>query len=214
MPSWGRSLGGPGLALPDWFLEGDAVVAETVYSNSGRGRMPAFRTEYRALAKENTYWPYIKVRNGSFKHLVPNEYATGYPMVKYLNNHFGEDTWGRILEDAVKYKGLFNSFSNAMRRHSGLSPKKLYGLSLEELKNEHIGAPVETKAYDLFSGKNTIENQVSPNPLPDGNMIYLHTGYNRLPFFKKVYPDGRQEKLTSWGLPMKRTFERLPDHLV
>ncbi len=199
-----------GLALPDWFLEGDAVVAETAFSNSGRGRMPAFRTEYRALAKENTYWPYIKARNGSFKSLVPNEYATGYPMVKYLNDHFGEDTWGRILEDAVKYKGLFNSFYKAMRRQSGLSPEKLYALSLEELKNEQTGATVETKAYDLASGKNTIENQVSPNPLPEGNMIYLNTGYNRLPFFKMVYPDGRQEKLTSMGITSDEDFQITP----
>ena len=199
-----------GLALPDWFLEGDAVVAETVYSNSGRGRMPAFRTEFRALAKENTYWPYIKARNGSFKNLVPNEYATGYPMVKYLNNHFGEDAWGRILEDAVKYKGFFYSFSKALRRHSGLSPARLYTLSLEELKNDQTSVPQETIPYDLATGKNTIENHVSPNPLPDGNMIYLHTGYNRLPFFKKVYPDGRQEKLTSQGITTDEDFQITP----
>ncbi len=199
-----------GLALPDWFLEGDAVWAETVYSNAGRGRMPAFRLEYRALVKENKYWPYIKARNGSFKHLVPNEYATGYPMVKYLNDHFGEDLWGGILEDAVNYKGLFSSFSKALRRHSGLSPSKLYTLSLEELKDERISVPDESIPYALASGKNSVENHVSPNPLPDGNMIYLHTGYNRLPFFKMVFPDGRQEKLTSMGITTDEDFQITP----
>ena len=37
-----------GAYLPFWFLEGDAVVTETAFSHTGRGRLPSFSMELKA----------------------------------------------------------------------------------------------------------------------------------------------------------------------
>ena len=39
--------------LPMWFLEGDAVFAESALTESGRGRTPAFQKQLKALTIEN-----------------------------------------------------------------------------------------------------------------------------------------------------------------
>ena len=40
-----------GAYLPFWFLEGDAVVSETAFSNSGRGRLPSFSMELKRAGR-------------------------------------------------------------------------------------------------------------------------------------------------------------------
>jgi len=41
-----------GTFVPLWFVEGDAVYAETAFSNSGRGRLPSFSMKMRAQVLE------------------------------------------------------------------------------------------------------------------------------------------------------------------
>ena len=49
-----------GLYLPLWLMEGEAVVAETAQSQSGRGRSASFSMEYRAQLTENGKYSYDK----------------------------------------------------------------------------------------------------------------------------------------------------------
>jgi len=59
--------------LPRWFLEGDAIVLETALSNSGRGRLPSFEMELRALTLErDKIYNYDKALLGSYKDYIPN----------------------------------------------------------------------------------------------------------------------------------------------
>ena len=44
-----------GAYLPFWFLEGDAVVSETAFSHSGRGRLSSFSMELKAQADEKRH---------------------------------------------------------------------------------------------------------------------------------------------------------------
>ena len=45
---------------PNWFVEGDATYAETVLTNGGRGRMPAFDREYRTIRLSGIEYGYEK----------------------------------------------------------------------------------------------------------------------------------------------------------
>ena len=67
-----------GLYLPFWFLEGDAVVTESVLTPSGRGRTPSFLMLTKAQVIENGLFSYDKATLGSYKSFVPDKYHFGY----------------------------------------------------------------------------------------------------------------------------------------
>ena len=66
------------LAAPSWYLEGDAVGTETALTHSGRGRLPEFMADERAIrasGRRDSYW---KAMWGSYRDFVPNYYVLGY----------------------------------------------------------------------------------------------------------------------------------------
>ena len=148
---WGGSFG---LVVPDWFLEGDAVYAETKYSNAGRGRMANFSMPYRALSFYSKSWNYPQVRNGSFKKLLPNQYVFGYPMVKYIYDHYGENTWKKIFSEAIRYKNPIFPFNSALKKNTGLSIRRLYSIVRDSLilsQPQHLDSiPVSYTHLDVY----------------------------------------------------------------
>ena len=85
--------------LPAWFLEGDAVFAESVLTKSGRGRTPSFQKQIKALIVDNkkTY-NYDKILNGSFKDFVPDYYECGYQMVTFALTKNDPQIWNKVLK--------------------------------------------------------------------------------------------------------------------
>ncbi|KAA3648573.1 MAG: hypothetical protein DWP98_08465 [Bacteroidetes bacterium] len=124
------------IITPNWFLEGDAVRAETEYTQQGRGRVPAFLNGYRELAFKNTFYSYQKARNGSLKDVVPNHYPLGYLMVKYGRDNYGENFWPTVLKQTSQLKGLLYPFSRALKRNSGLKVKRFYTASMTDYANQ------------------------------------------------------------------------------
>lgn len=61
-----------------WFLEGDAVVAETALTPAGRGRNGAFMAYYRAAFDRGDFRNWYRWRYGSYRLQAPNHYALGY----------------------------------------------------------------------------------------------------------------------------------------
>jgi len=67
----------PGLHL----LEGDAVVAETAYSQGGRGRSGEFLNYYMSAFDQGDWRNWHAWRWGSYRHYAPDHYALGYMTV-------------------------------------------------------------------------------------------------------------------------------------
>lgn len=114
------------LALPNWYFEGDAVLAETKLSKLGRGRMPSFTAQQRAIANAEITYNYHKIRNGSFKDFIPNHYPWGFSMMAYFSNELGMKKMTSVLKNATAYRSVFYPFSRALKKESGLSTKQLY----------------------------------------------------------------------------------------
>lgn len=60
------------------FMEGDAVVAETAYTTSGRGRTADFLNYYRVAFDNGIDRSWTQWREDSQKHYGPDHYALGY----------------------------------------------------------------------------------------------------------------------------------------
>lgn len=67
-----------GLYPSSWFLEGDAVVAETALSSSGRGRTADLLNWYMIAFDNGDFRKSKRWKYGSYRYYTPNEYAFGY----------------------------------------------------------------------------------------------------------------------------------------
>lgn len=199
--AWG---GFAATAMPRWFFEGDATVQETALTLTGRGRLPAFTMEQRALVLNDIDYGYEKAAAGSLKDLVPDWYSLGYFMVGYGRTKYGEALWEGVVKDAVRYKGLFFPFSKSLKERTGLGTKKFYQAMRQDL-DEQWDTPEATRAATNVSinnqaGKNTVVNYTNPRWLNNEDLVVEKRGYDRLPMYYRLRPDGREEKLTNTGV--------------
>ena len=121
--------------LPSWFLEGDAVFAESVLTQSGRGRTPAFQKQLKALAVENKKpYTYDKILNGSFRDFVPDDYETGFQMVTWALTKKDPQVWNKVLKFTAEEPFTINPFNISLTRSSGLRKKTLWEETYDTLK--------------------------------------------------------------------------------
>lgn len=89
--------------VPMWFMEGDAVLTETLLSTTGRGRSPGFLQVMKAYLLGNKGWyTYNKALFGSYKDFVPSVYEMGYFMVANTRKNYGKSIWNDALQQAAK----------------------------------------------------------------------------------------------------------------
>lgn len=194
---------GAGLATPNWFSEGDAVVAETAFTNSGRGRLPHFTKGLRALELNNVRYSYAKTRNGSLRDLVPSHYPYGYLYNTYARREFGNDVWRNVLAEGAAYKTPFYSFSRALKRATGLTTKDLYDKAMEDLSAAQRAALAKRSlATTEFRSPSHSEpaDYLFAHPQPDGSIIALRSTFKRTPELVKIDGSGRATVLTRPGI--------------
>jgi len=140
---------GIAFGVPDWFFEGDAVAAETAFSETGRGRDPLFYQGMLDVVAEQGY-SYQKVLNGSYRDAVPNHYEMGYFLTSYVKKTYGEESWDGILDAATLLPvPAFGMYLGA-KKVTGKSWSALYRDMAEDLKLQR---------EEQVSGVTLIENQ-------------------------------------------------------
>lgn len=168
------------LVVPNWFFEGDAVGTESVLTLSGRGRIPSFDMALRTQLLTNAPFSYAKAVTSSFKNYVPNHYVSGYVMTSYLKNKFGGDAWNKILENTYKNPFYPFSFSNNIRKITGLRVEQLYQASFEDIaqqwKTQVQGINESTVKYLKTTKNSFYTNYQYPQLLSNGRVIALKSG--------------------------------------
>jgi hypothetical protein len=131
-----------GLTIPPWYFEGDAVGIETALTRGGRGRLPLFERELRALVLDGQSWSYDQMSLGSFKRYSPNHYVLGFFLTTYLRKHFGADVLERIHSDSMERAYNPLAFYWACERHTGLKIDEIFKRTLSELSLQWAGKEV------------------------------------------------------------------------
>jgi hypothetical protein len=166
------------LAVPDWFWEGDAVVAETALTPQGRGRLPYFLSGYNSLWLEGKDYSWMKLRNGSYRDYVPNHYQLGYLLANYGYIRYGADFWQKVTRDASAFKGGFYPFQKAIRKHANVSFETFRKEALDFYKQKLGPAPQETPRE-----RKTVSYHFFPNYIGRDSILYLRSAYNSIPAF-------------------------------
>ncbi len=199
--AWGGMFG---TALPRWYLEGDATGMETALTSSGRGRLPSFDMEYRALILNDIDYSYEKAAAGSLKDFVPDWYSLGYYMTTFARKEFGKDVWADVVADATNYRGLFYPFNKGLKERTGMNAKELYRNTLLDLKKhwkEDAGKTDYTGGQQLnIEPKKNVTDYTNPQYLTEDTLVAIKRGYDLVPVFVSIGPEGKEKRLTEPGI--------------
>ena len=115
------------LYTPPTLLEGDAVVAETALTNSGRGRNADFLNYYHAAFDGGDWRDWYKWVYGSFKKAGPDYYTVGYMTVAGMRYFYDQPNFTADYFDYVTRHPLpVAKLQRYVRKVSGKSFKKTY----------------------------------------------------------------------------------------
>ena len=158
-----------------WFLEGDAVVAETALTPFGRGRRGDFLSYYRASFDAGDWRNWYRWRHGSYRYHAPNHYALGYLTLAGMRTLYDAPLFEADYLHGVTRRPLrpFN-IQRAMRRTSG--QKKARAAFQEIMQSfqaqwasENRGPWTGSSAFSRIPSWYTV--QTSPVPYDGGWLV-------------------------------------------
>jgi hypothetical protein len=192
-------FGAEALMIPLWFMEGDAVFAETALTNAGRGRSPAFMKEFRAITVDNAKpFRYDQIVCGSYRNYIPDHYRSGYQMVAWTMAPGNSQAWNKMLDFTAKYPFSINPVNLSLKQSIGLTKKKLYLETFDRLKTIWQNDITESGAV-TYNGlnpakKNRYINYYSPVSVGKDSVIAVKTTLSGSPEFVLVNTQTRIEK--------------------
>ena len=212
---------GLGLAaglLPVWYLEGDAVDAETRFSYTGRGRLPSFEMGMKAILLEREPYSYSKAFLGSYKDFIPNHYELGYLLVRYGRRTYGDAFWTDFEDYAARKPFLLSPTFFSLPKYGVKSKKQCYLSALDtyrthwkqQLKQRPL-KPVRTwsdTTHRYFT------NYHFPQWISDTHLVVLRTGLDQIPEFVTLSPSGEEERIFRPGFMNSGRFSYRDSLLV
>lgn len=197
--------GGAAGFLPFWFLEGDAVVAETSLSEAGRGADPEFKMGFRTIALEkDEMYPYRKSYFGSFKDFIPNYYELGYLMTSYARIAYNPMVWDTVLNYIPKLPYTFFPFHFGLKQYD-TNKKQLYQDAFDYYKTtwekpDNKKKETELRLLSRADKKNDFIEYRSAQVIDDSTFVALKTSLNEIPGIYKISKNGEETRLFEPGL--------------
>ena len=174
--------------LPPWFLEGDAVCAETALSESGRGRSPFFEQELRAQLIEKGNYSYDKAINGSYRNYTTDRYKLGYYLVGKARAHYGDQLWEQTLTRVARKPLGITSFADGIKEGMNGKRDAVFN-SLSEKQKEILANGIKVDDIDWAEVK-------TKNTRSDGKLMLYYDTMKELQWEWKV--QDAQLKLTKF----------------
>jgi hypothetical protein len=198
-------LGVAAVGVPQWFFEGDAVGTETALTRSGRGRIPYFGLGLRANLLDGRLYDYQKAVNGSLRDNVPDWYVLGYYLTSYAKARYGPEVWSRALNEYYHFPFYPFSFSNGLRRTTGLRVEDLYARTMRELDStwraQAAARPAPTPVHELTGQAVTqvFTQYRYPQYVTDSTVLALKTGLGDIPQLVLLGQHGREKRVFTLG---------------
>ncbi len=203
----GQALG-VGLTMPPWFLEGDAVGIETALTKGGRGRLPLFDRDLRALLLSGRDYDYDQAHLGSFKNYIPNHYVYGYFYTSYMRNRHGDKFLSTLINHSTyrSYNPL--TFYNAYEDLTQESFEDFYKKTIKDLiKNwKEKEALLNFTPYEVknIPVKEDWTNYLYPQSVGQNKFFALKKGLSDIPQF--ILTDGKDEKTFLYPGPLLNEY--------
>ena len=180
------------MAIPQWFFEGDSVLAETTLTKGGRGRVPQFLAPLKAELLGGKKYSYYQSNFGTYKgwNTFESPYKLGYLMVSKIRREFGAEKMMRIGESAMNWAILPHRYSVSVRGSTGKFVTDYYDDMLKEVKGiwtTQIEGLKVTEAKGLHKiNKDEWTKNSRPQYLKDGEVIVYRYGMDDIPQIVKI----------------------------
>ncbi len=188
--------------IPLWFMEGDAVVTETVFTRAGRGRLPVFEQGLRAQVLNRGIYSYSKAKFGSYKDYVPNHYELGYQLVAAARVKFGTKIYSPVINNIARRPWSLFPFSGEVRRQFGYSQtqhyKRTFGL-LDSLWQNQYDNHYYTSSTTISLPRKLYTDYLYPQWINDSTLIALKNGLDNIPTVIKIDLGGNETALFKPG---------------
>jgi hypothetical protein len=191
--------------LPQWFMEGDAVFAESLLSQSGRGRTPAFLKEMKAIVLDKPkIYSYDKILAGSLKHFTPDYYKYGYQMIAWSYAKYSPQLWNQTLDITAKYPFSLNPVNVSLHKNARLSKSRLYSETFDSLKImwQREEKRINPSLYNALnpSKERDYINYYSPVVTGKDTVIAIKTSFSRIAEFVLLnLSDGSEKRIHQPG---------------
>jgi hypothetical protein len=190
------------LSVPWWFIEGDAVGTETALTSSGRGRIPEFDVELRALLLAGKRYKYYKALFGSYRDWDPlvSPYLLGYYMTTHVKRKYGPDVWADMMVRSGWCPFVPHWFDFMLISKTGSSAYSLYRDMLNEMEQlwrKQLEGLAFTEARPLHkTDPKYWTYNYAPQYAPDGSVITLRRGMKDIYTLMKIDPaTGKESRL-------------------
>ena len=161
-------------------LEGDAVVAETALTQSGRGRSADFLNYYHVAFDNGDWRDWYQWRYGSYRHYTPDYYTSGYMIVagtRYFFNDpaFTRRYFKRVTETPWKLFSFQKTVQSASGRKFGESWQKIMQ-GWRDIWKEEAAARAPFDSMDRVSKEPEFPADYSLETFADGNLYITKSG--------------------------------------
>ena len=198
------SLVYPGLA----HIEGDAVIAETALTNSGRGRTADFLNYYRVAFDNGDFRRWDQWRMGSQRRYAPDHYALGYLTLggfRYLYDtpYFMKE----VYELAARRPYNLTAFLTTTKNLTG---KKRNYAFMEVCRTMQVIWKAEADARAPFIPMEQVTKE--PRLYADyqgtaflgGELYSIKKGHETTPILVRIGPDGKERTLSRFAYQTSR----------
>lgn len=197
----------PGLMTglyPDlWLLEGDAVVAETALTNSGRGRVANFLNYYKIAFDNGDFRSVDRWAYGSYKHYTPDHYAYGYMTVSGFRTFYDYPLFMRDMLYTYS-KRPYNLFTRntVSKRITGKNFRKASRDIFEmyhDMWSEEMKAKKQNTYFTRLTKYSDSYTEYTDNLLIDGTLYSLKESFDKPRRLVSVNSLGNEKIICSFG---------------
>lgn len=185
------------------FLEGDAVVAETALSRSGRGRQAEF-LEYMMPAFDCGDWrDYYRWFYGSNKLYTPDYYRVGYMFIAGTRVFFNDPLFTQKYFDRVVRKGGFFNLQKTVKSASGKSFNESFRTieeNFQQLWNIEAAVREPFMPSRQISRRPRMHSEYNGSVLGGDSRIYsLKSGMATPNCLVRLDPNGKEKRIRSFA---------------
>ena len=192
-----------GLYMNMSFLEGDAVIAETALSRSGRGRSADFLNYYMVAFDNGDFRNWQRWIYGSQKDYTPDHYALGYMTFGGIRYIYDADMFtAEYLDMAIKRPYSFWSENTLSKKYSGKNFRKTFHAVADSLNRIWQAEKEERKSFipmEQVTKTPYRHTEYTDNIIVGDEMFALKEGLLHTKSLVKISDDGKEKFIRHFG---------------